>query len=164
VRCLGEETAAGERLIDAGKRLRPQELGLLATFGVARVKVYRRLRVALLSSGNELREPGEPLESGQIYNSNRYSLLGVLQSLGCEVHDYPILVDDLAASREALADAASRFDLIIISSRRSANWASCTCGVWRSSRASRWPLAKSTARRGSACRATLPRRWSLHWW
>ena len=69
VRCLGEETAAGERLIDAGKRLRPQELGLLATFGVARVKVYRRLRVALLSSGNELREPGEPLDAGQIYNS-----------------------------------------------------------------------------------------------
>ncbi|EWC40279.1 gephyrin-like molybdotransferase Glp [Stutzerimonas stutzeri] len=115
VRCLGEETAAGERLIDAGKRLRPQELGLLATFGVARVKVYRRLRVALLSSGNELREPGEPLDAGQIYNSNRYSLLGVLQSLGCEVHDYPILIDDLGASRDALADAASRFDLIITS-------------------------------------------------
>ncbi|MCQ4227700.1 molybdopterin molybdotransferase MoeA, partial [Stutzerimonas stutzeri] len=78
-------------------------------------KVYRRLRVALLSSGNELREPGEPLGAGQIYNSNRYSLLGVLQSLGCEVHDYPILIDDLGASRDALADAASRFDLIITS-------------------------------------------------
>ena len=82
---------------------------------MARVKVYRRLRVALLSSGNELREPGEPLDAGQIYNSNRYSLLGVLQSLGCEVHDYPILIDDLGASRDALADAASRFDLIITS-------------------------------------------------
>ncbi len=115
VRRQGEETAAGERVLEAGKRLRPQELGLLASFGVARVKVHRRLRVALLSSGNELREPGEPLQAGQIYNSNRYSLLGVLQSLGCEVHDFPILVDDLGASREALADAASRFDLIITS-------------------------------------------------
>jgi molybdopterin molybdotransferase len=115
VRCQGEETAAGDRVLDAGKRLRPQELGLLASFGVARVKVYRRLRVALLSSGNELREPGQPLAAGQIYNSNRYSLFGVLQSLGCDVHDYPILIDDLGASRDALIDAAGRFDLIMTS-------------------------------------------------
>lgn len=115
VRRQGEELQAGEPVLAAGKRLRPQELGLLASFGVARVAVYRRLRVGLLSSGNELREPGQPLAPGQIYNSNRYCLLGVLQSLGLEVHDYEILADDLGASRDALADAASRFDLILTS-------------------------------------------------
>ena len=115
VRRQGEELQAGEPVLAAGKRLRPQELGLLASFGVARVAVYRRLRVGLLSSGNELREPGQPLAPGQIYNSNRYCLLGVLQSLGLEVHDYEILEDDLGASRDALADAASRFDLILTS-------------------------------------------------
>lgn len=115
VRRQGEELAAGVPVLQAGKRLRPQELGLLASFGVARVAVYRRLRVGLLSSGNELREPGQPLAPGQIYNSNRYCLLGVLRSLGLEVHDYEILVDELAASRDALALAASEWDLLITS-------------------------------------------------
>ncbi|MGE4405214.1 molybdopterin molybdotransferase MoeA [Pseudomonas sp.] len=115
VRRQGEELAAGAPVLQAGKRLRPQELGLLASFGVARVAVYRRLRVGLLSSGNELREPGQPLAPGQIYNSNRYCLLGVLRSLGLEVHDYEILVDELAASRDALALAASEWDLLITS-------------------------------------------------
>jgi len=115
VRRKGEELQAGTRVLEAGQRLRPQELGLLASFGVARVAVYRRLRVGLLSSGNELREPGEPLGAGQIYNSNRYCLLGVLRSLGLEVHDYPILIDELAASRDALALAASEWDILITS-------------------------------------------------
>ncbi|MCQ4326458.1 molybdopterin molybdenumtransferase MoeA [Stutzerimonas stutzeri] len=115
VRRQGEELAAGAPVLQAGKRLRPQELGLLASFGVARVAVYRRLRVGLLSSGNELREPGQPLAPGQIYNSNRYCLLGVLRSLGLEVHDYEILADELAASRDALALAASEWDLLITS-------------------------------------------------
>src|SRR5690606_29548377 len=86
VRRQGEELQAGSLVLEPGKRIRPQELGVLASFGVDRVAVYRRLRVGLLSSGNELREPGEPLAPGQIYNSNRYSLLGVLRSLGLEVH------------------------------------------------------------------------------
>jgi len=115
VRRKGEERQAGTRVLDAGQRLRPQELGLLASCGVARVAVYRRLRIGLLSSGNELREPGEPLGAGQIYNSNRYCLLGVLRSLGLEVHDYPILIDELAASRDALALAASEWDILITS-------------------------------------------------
>jgi molybdopterin molybdotransferase len=115
VRRQGEELHAGEPVLQAGKRLRPQEIGLLASFGVARVAVYRRLRVGLLSSGNELREPGEPLAPGQIYNSNRYCLLAVLRSLGLEVHDYEVLVDELAASRDALALAASEWDLLITS-------------------------------------------------
>lgn len=115
VRRQGEEVEADEAVLQAGKRLRPQEIGLLASFGVARVAVYRRLRVGLLSSGNELREPGQPLAPGQIYNSNRYCLLGVLRSLGMEVHDYEILADELGASRDALALAASEWDMLITS-------------------------------------------------
>jgi len=115
VRRQGEELAAGALVLEAGKRLRPQEIGLLASFGVAQVAVYRRLRVGLLSSGNELREPGQPLAPGQIYNSNRYCLLAVLRSLGMEVHDYEILADELGASRDALALAASEWDLLITS-------------------------------------------------
>jgi len=115
VRRQGEELQAGTPVLEAGKRLRPQELGLLASFGVARVAVYRHLRVGLLSSGNELREPGQPLAPGQIYNSNRYCLLGVLRSLGLEVHDYEVLVDDLDASRKALAQAAAEWDILITS-------------------------------------------------
>ena len=115
VRKRGEEVAAGALVLAAGQRLRAQELGLLASFGVARVAVYRRLRVGLLSSGNELREPGEMLQPGQIHNANRYSLAGVLQSLGLEVHDYEIMADELAASRDALSLAASEWDLLITS-------------------------------------------------
>ena len=115
VRKRGEEVAAGALVLAAGQRLRAQELGLLASFGVARVAVYRRLRVGLLSSGNELREPGEVLQPGQIHNANHYSLAGVLQSLGLEVHDYEIMADELAASRDALSLAASEWDLLITS-------------------------------------------------
>ena len=115
VRRRGEELAAGTQVLGVGQRLRPQELGLLASFGIDRVAVYRRLRVGLLSSGNELREPGETLQPGQIYNANRYSLAGVLSSLGLEVHDYEIMADELAASRDALSLAASEWDLLITS-------------------------------------------------
>ncbi len=115
VRKRGEEVAASALVLAAGQRLRAQELGLLASFGVARVAVYRRLRVGLLSSGNELREPGEVLQPGQIHNANRYSLAGVLESLGLEVHDYEIMADELAASRDALSLAASEWDLLITS-------------------------------------------------
>lgn len=115
VRYRGEEIRRGEPLIEAGKRLRPQELGLLASVGIARVPVYRRLRVGLLSSGDELREPGEPLGPGQIYNANRYTLGGVLQSLGLDVQDYAVLVDELAASRDALSLAVSECDVLVSS-------------------------------------------------
>jgi molybdopterin molybdotransferase len=115
VRRCGEEFARGERLLEAGQRLRAPELGLLASLGVAQVCVRRRLRVAVLSSGNELREPGQPLQPGQIYNANRYSLMGVLRSLGLEVGDGGILPDDLAASRDALSRLACEWDVLITS-------------------------------------------------
>lgn len=115
VRRRGEELRRGEPVLAAGQRLRPQDLGLLASLGLAWVPVHRRLRVGLLSSGDELREPGQALAPGQIYNANRYSIGALLRGLGLEVHDYEVLADELAASRDALSLAASEWDLLITS-------------------------------------------------
>lgn len=115
VRKEGEEVRRGHLLLKAGKRLRAQELGLLAGAGVARVEVYRPLRVCLLSSGDELREPGDPLAPGQIYNSNRYCLAALLRGWGVEMHDYGVMADELAASRDVLSLASSECDLLLTS-------------------------------------------------
>lgn len=115
VRRQGEELRRGEPVLAAGHRLRPQDLGLLASLGLGQVAVRRRLRVGLLSSGDELREPGQSLAPGQIYNANRYSIGALLRGLGLEVHDYEVLADELAASRDALSLAASEWDLLVTS-------------------------------------------------
>ncbi|MDR6924303.1 gephyrin-like molybdotransferase Glp [Pseudomonas sp. BE134] len=115
VRKQGEEVRVGDLLLNAGKRLRAQELGLLAGAGIARVEVYRPLQVCLLSSGNELREPGDPLAPGQIYNSNRYCLAALLRGWGVEVNDYGVMADELVASRHALSLASSECDLLLSS-------------------------------------------------
>ncbi|MGO4325305.1 molybdopterin molybdotransferase MoeA [Pseudomonas sp. KB_12] len=115
VRKEGEELRRGDRLLEAGTRLRAQELGLLAGAGVGQVDVYRRLQVGLLSSGDELREPGEPLAPGQIYNSNRHSLAALLRGWGVEVHDFGVMPDQLLASRQALRLAAAECDVLITS-------------------------------------------------
>lgn len=103
IRPQGQETRCGERVLDAGTRLTPIELGLIASLGLAEVRVCRGLRVAVVSTGDELVEPGQPLAAGQIYNSNRQLLISWLQRLGCEVLDGGILPDDLPATRAALA-------------------------------------------------------------
>ncbi|MCG6575710.1 molybdopterin molybdenumtransferase MoeA [Pseudomonas sp. AF32] len=115
VRKEGEELRQGARLLSAGTRLRAQELGLLAGAGIAHVEAYRPLRVGLLSSGDELREPGEPLAPGQIYNSNRQSLAALLRGWGVEVHDFGVMPDRLQASRQALGLAAGECDLLLTS-------------------------------------------------
>ncbi|MBT2295835.1 molybdopterin molybdotransferase MoeA [Pseudomonas fluorescens] len=115
VRKEGEEMRQGDLLLRAGKRLRAQELGLLAGAGIARVEVYRPLQVGLLSSGDELREPGEALAPGQIYNSNRHSLTALLRGWGMQVHDYGAMPDKLLASRQALSLAAAECDLLLTS-------------------------------------------------
>ena len=102
IRPQGQETRSGELILAAGTRLTPIELGLIASLGLAEIKVSRGLRVAVVSTGDELVEPGQPLGPGQIYNSNRQLLISWLQRLGCEVVDAGILPDDLAATREAL--------------------------------------------------------------
>lgn len=112
VRPQGQETRAGEVVLPTGTRLGPVELGLAASLGCAVLVVRRRPRVAVVSTGDELVEPGQPLGPGQIYNSNRSLLCAWLQRLGCEVRDAGILPDDAQRTREALA-ALGDADLIL---------------------------------------------------
>lgn len=112
IRPQGQETQAGEKVLQAGTRLSPVELGLAASLGVAELLVVRRPRVAVLSTGDELVEPGQPLGPGQIYNSNRVVLCSWLQALECEVVDAGILADDLQQTRAALAGLGA-VDLIV---------------------------------------------------
>lgn len=112
VRSQGQETRAGECVLPAGTRLGPIELGLAASLGAAQLAVRRRLRVAVLSTGDELVEPGQTLGPGQIYNSNRRLLIAWLQRLACAVVDAGILPDDLQRTREALGSLGA-VDLIL---------------------------------------------------
>lgn len=111
----GSDIRSGAEVLSAGTRVRPQDAGLAASVGAARVQVFRRLRVALFSTGSELVMPGEQLPPGAIYNSNRFLLCGLLQSLGCSVTDFGIVRDDLDATRTVLREAAQGHDLIITS-------------------------------------------------
>ncbi len=115
IRRAGEDIQAGARVIAAGTRLAPQHLGLAASVGVAELQVHRRLRVAILASGDELAMPGAPLGPGQIYNSNRYTLRGLLQGLGCDILDLGIVADTLDDTIEALRRGAAVADLIVAS-------------------------------------------------
>jgi molybdopterin molybdotransferase len=100
-------------ILPAGTRLSPQALGLAASVGCARLTVVRRLKVAVFFTGDELTMPGEPLKPGAIYNSNRFTLRGLLERLGCEVTDYGIVPDQLDATRATLREAARQHDLIL---------------------------------------------------
>ncbi len=111
----GEDLGAGRPALQAGRLLKPADLGLIASLGIAEVTVRRRLRVALFSTGNELRNAGQPLDAGCIYDSNRYSLMGALQRLGMEVIDLGLVPDDPAALRATLATAVDRADAVLTS-------------------------------------------------
>ncbi|QRQ88714.1 molybdopterin molybdotransferase MoeA [Cupriavidus oxalaticus] len=115
IRRAGEDIEAGSVILPAGTRLTPQALGLAASVGQAKLDVVRRVRVAVFFTGDELAMPGEPLKPGAIYNSNRFTLRGLLENLGCEVSDFGIVPDTLAATRETLRRAAQGHDLIITS-------------------------------------------------
>ncbi|MBL0793498.1 MULTISPECIES: molybdopterin molybdotransferase MoeA [Pseudomonas] len=112
IRPQGQETTVGELVLPAGTRLGPIEQGLAASLGCAGLEVVRRVRVAVLSTGDELVEPGTPLGPGQIYNSNRVLLCSWLQRLGCEVVDAGILPDDLSTTRARLGELQD-VDLIL---------------------------------------------------
>ncbi|PLK48451.1 gephyrin-like molybdotransferase Glp [Uliginosibacterium sp. TH139] len=113
IRRAGEDIASGSVVLSAGTRLGAAHLGLLASIGVAQVEVFARLRIAVFFTGDELVTPGAPLRSGQIYNSNRYVLHGLLGALGCVVTDLGIVPDDLGATRSALREAAAGHDLVL---------------------------------------------------
>jgi molybdopterin molybdotransferase len=114
-RLAGEDLARGTAALHAGRVIRPADLGLLASLGQAELPVYRRLRVAFFSTGDELRSIGEPLDAGCVYDSNRYTLWGMLQRLGCEVLDLGVVRDEPAALRAAFSEAAASADAVITS-------------------------------------------------
>ncbi|MNK95013.1 Molybdopterin molybdenumtransferase [compost metagenome] len=131
IRPQGQENRAGDVLLRAGKRLRPFELAVAAAQGCTHVQVVRRPRVALLSTGNELVEPGTPLKPGSIYNSNRTLLSHWLSALGCDVIDAGVLPDELRQTRLQLEQLQHAADLILTTGGVSAGNADCLGQVLR---------------------------------
>jgi molybdopterin molybdotransferase len=115
VRLTGSDIRAGDQILPAGIRLRPQDTGLAASVGIALLPVHRRVRLGLFFTGDELVMPGDPLPPGRIYNSNRFTLNGLAGIFGCETRDYGIVPDSLAATREVLRRAAAECDVIVTS-------------------------------------------------
>lgn len=111
----GGDVRQGQVILEQGARLRPQDIALAAASGHARLSVYRPLRVAVVSTGDELHEPGQPLSRGGIYDSNRYGVLSLLQWMGCDVIDKGVVQDDLAAIVAVLREASEEADVIITS-------------------------------------------------
>jgi molybdopterin molybdotransferase len=125
-RLRGEDLQSGKPAITAGRLLRPSDLGLAASLGVSELHVHRKLRVAILSSGDELRPLGQALEAGNIYDSNRYSLIGLLKRLDLEIIDCGIVRDDPGSLKAAFIEAASKADVLISSGGVSAGEADFT--------------------------------------
>ena len=115
IRRVGSDVKKGGEILPAGKRLLPQDTGLAASVGIRSLPVYRKVRLGLFFTGDELVMPGEPLAPGRIYNSNRFTLRGLGEVFGCEVHDYGIVPDTLEATRAALRRAAAETDVIVTS-------------------------------------------------
>lgn len=115
IRLEGEDIAIGQTVLDNGHMLQPADMGLLASLGIAEIEVYRRLKVAFFTTGDELVSIGQALQAGQIYDSNRYSLWGMLQALGVEVEDLGNIADDPQALERTLLQAAAHFDVVITS-------------------------------------------------
>ena len=115
IRLIGSDVKKGGEILPAGKRLLPQDTGLAASVGIKTLPVFRRLRLGLFFTGDELVMPGEPLPPGRIYNSNRFTLRGLGEVFGCELEDYGIVPDSLEATREVLRRASGECDLIVTS-------------------------------------------------
>jgi molybdopterin molybdotransferase len=113
VRPAGEDIPQGHVALNAGQRLRPQDIALAAAFGITELDVARRIRVAVFSTGDELASPGEPRATSQLFDSNRFMLMAMLRRLGCEVSDLGILRDERNALANGLKQVASSHDLIL---------------------------------------------------
>lgn len=113
IRARGQDVTTGDEIFAAGRRLRAPDLGVLASVGVGSVTVHRPLRVGILSTGDEIVDPGQPLGPGQIYNSNRYLLRGLVTALGQHPIDIGIVGDDEAATADAMAAAVARCDVVL---------------------------------------------------
>jgi molybdopterin molybdotransferase len=114
-RFAGEDLKRGQVVFRAGQPVRPAELGMIASLGINEVSVYRRLRVAYFSTGDELRSIGTPIRAGELYDSNRYTLHGMLTRLGCETIDMGVVPDVPEALERAFLDASSSADVVITS-------------------------------------------------
>ena len=115
IRRAGEDIEAGAQILATGARIGAAEMGLAASVGLAELPVFKKLKVACFFTGDELVTPGAPLAPGQIYNSNRYTLTGLVHGLGCELIDLGIVPDTLEATESALARAASLADVVVTS-------------------------------------------------
>ena len=115
IRYVGSDVKKGGEILPAGKRLLPQDTGLAASVGIKTLPVYRKVKLGLFFTGDELVMPGEPLAPGRIYNSNRFTLRGLGEVFGCDVRDYGIVPDTLEATRAALRRAAAETDVIVTS-------------------------------------------------
>ncbi len=115
IRLTASDIRKGGTVLAAGKRLLPQDTGLAASVGIKTLPVYRKVRLGLFFTGDELVMPGDPLPPGRIYNSNRFTLNGLAAAFGCEVRDYGIVPDKLDATREVLRRAAAENDIIVTS-------------------------------------------------
>jgi len=147
LRYRGEDLARGKPCVNAGCVLGPAHIGLLASLGLPEVPVRRRLRVAFFSTGDELVSIGEPLAPGAIYDSNRYTLHGMLTRLGCEVHDLGVVRDDPAALEAALAAAAADADVVITTGGVSVGEADFTRAILaRLGEAAFWKIAMRPGR------------------
>lgn len=115
VRYAGEDLQIDDVVVEQGRRLTPADLGLIASLGMAELRVRRRPRIAFFSTGDELKSLGQPLAAGQIYDSNRYTLFGMLQRFGADIRDMGVVADDKDALRSALLQASTEADVIITS-------------------------------------------------
>ncbi len=112
-RKAGEDLAEGATIAEPGTRLRPQEIAAIASIGRASISVYRRLRVALISTGDEIVRPGSPLKAGKVYDSNHFLLAALLKTVDCDMADAGVLPDDEAAVRQALGALAADHDALL---------------------------------------------------
>ena len=165
IRRAGEDIRAGSVVLPAGLRLTPQALGLAASVGTAQLEVRRRVRVACFFTGDELVPPGQPLPAGAIYESNRFVLVNLLRRLGCEVNDFGLIADSLAATRAVLREAAVDADLIVSSGGMSvgeedhvkpAVQAEGELALWQVAMKPGKPLAFGAVRRAPADVGALP--------
>lgn len=115
VRLAGEDLKLGQTVLGVGHSIKPADLGLIASLGIAEVTVFRKLNVAFFSTGDELVSVGKPLETGQIYDSNRYTIFGMLSHLGVDICDLGSVPDDPALLEKTLLKAASENDVVITS-------------------------------------------------
>ena len=113
IRPRGNDIQAGTTILTRGQRLRPQDIGLAASVGLSTLPVHAPLRVGIFFTGDELIEPGQALASGKIYDSNRYTLHGLLEAMGCDIVDLGLVGDTLEATRQAMLEAAGKADLVV---------------------------------------------------